>query len=168
MTAPRTRSRVVARWILVATAGATILAPAVGAQPLGPVAPAHALGVPLSGPAELRHRMLGFINRSRTSRGLEPLRIDRRLSAEALGHSRKMARESRIFHTPGLAAIVAGEGGTVFGENLARGRGLRGIRDAWLRRTDTRRILLDPRFRRAGLGVLHRDGFYWVTLQAFD
>ena len=56
----------------------------------------------------------------------------------------------------------------MFGEDVGKGRGLRGIRDAWLRRADTRRILLDPRFHHVGLGVVHVDGFYWVTLQAFD
>jgi hypothetical protein len=26
----------------------------------------------------------------------------------------------------------------------------------------------DPRFHHVGLGVVHADGFYWVTLQVFD
>jgi hypothetical protein len=28
--------------------------------------------------------------------------------------------------------------------------------------------MLDPRFHRVGLGVVHVDGYYWVTFQAFD
>jgi hypothetical protein len=37
-----------------------------------------------------------------------------------------------------------------------------------MRRADTRRIMLDPRFHHVGLGVVHTDGFYWITLQVFD
>jgi hypothetical protein len=79
-----------------------------------------------------------------------------------------MAREQRLFHTQGLVVLIGNAGGTAFGENLGKGRGLQGIRDAWLRQSDTRGILLDARFRHAGLGVVHVDGFYWVTLQAFN
>ena len=56
----------------------------------------------------------------------------------------------------------------MFGEDLGKGRSLEGIRNAWIRRADTRRIMLDPRFEHVGLGVVHVDGFFWVTLQAFD
>ena len=79
-----------------------------------------------------------------------------------------MARKGVISHTPNLADLVRSVGGSVFGEDLGKGRGLRGIRDAWMRRADTRRIMLDPRFGHVGLGVVHADGFYWVTLQVFD
>jgi len=119
------------------------------------------------GPDELRATMLALVNRSREIRGLASLRVNEELSREALSHSRKMARAGAIFHTPNLADLIGGVGGTVFGENVGRGRGLRGIRDAWLREPGTRRVLLDPRFDQVGLGVVHIDGFYWVTLQAF-
>lgn len=167
MTTPRARALVVS--LMAASTLATPLAP--------PSALAHALDpepeeAPISrgapGPDELRATMLALVNRSRESRGLPALRVNEPLSREALSHSRKMARDGAISHTPNLADLVAGEGGTVFGEDVGKGRGLRGIRDVWLREPDTRRILLDPRFNNVGLGVVHTDGFYWVTLQAFD
>jgi uncharacterized protein YkwD len=119
-------------------------------------------------PAEPRARILGLVNRTRVLRDLPRLLVNKRLSDEAYRHSRRMAHDDELSHTPDLAALIHSEGGTVFGENIARGRGLRGIRDAWLRRPDTRSILLDPRFLHVGLGVAHIDGFFWVTLQAFD
>jgi uncharacterized protein YkwD len=79
-----------------------------------------------------------------------------------------MAKTGSITHTSNLAELVRSVGGTVYGEDLGKGRGLEGIRNAWIRRADTRQILLDPRFQHVGLGVVHVDGFYWVTLQAFD
>jgi uncharacterized protein YkwD len=79
-----------------------------------------------------------------------------------------MARSGAISHTPNLADLIRSVGGTVFGEDVGKGRAIVGIRDAWLTRPDTRPILLDPRFHHVGLGVIHIGGFYWVTLQAFD
>jgi uncharacterized protein YkwD len=119
-------------------------------------------------PNDLAKRVLNLVNRSREIRGLPQLRTNRHLSSEALRHSRSMARSGTISHTSNLAGLVSGVGGTVFGEDLGRGRGIQGIRDAWIRRADTRQILLDPRFHHVGIGVVHIDGFYWVTLQAFD
>jgi uncharacterized protein YkwD len=112
--------------------------------------------------------MLDLVNRSRHSRGLPRLHLNLRLSREALKHSRHMARSGAISHTPNLAALIRSVGGTVFGEDVGKGRAIVGIRDAWLRLPDTRSILLDPRFHRVGLGVIHIGGYYWVTLQAFD
>ena len=149
------------RWAVVATVGLALMTPAAAAQAT------RSTARPPS-PAELRDQMLALINRARATRGLASLRLSGRLSAEALGHSRAMAREQRLFHTPGLVVLIGSAGGSVYGENLGKGRGLRGIRDAWLRHGDTRGILLDGRFRHAGLGVVHAAGFYWVTLQAFD
>ena len=117
---------------------------------------------------ELRARVLVLVNRSRMVNGFHALRLNPRLSREALAHSREMARSGDISHTADLATLIHRLGGTVFGEDVARGRGLRGICDAWLHREDTRTVLLDNQFRIVGLGVVHVDGFYWVTLQAFD
>lgn len=112
--------------------------------------------------------MLGLVNHERAAHDLARLRVNMPLSDEALRHSRHMAHEGHLSHTDNLAELVRSQGGTVFGENVARGRGLRGILDAWLRHAETHRIVLDPRFARVGLGVVHVDGFYWVTFQAFD
>lgn len=160
MTTPRTRSRLVVLLMLGTTLTLAVAVPSVHARPY----------VSHRQPSdhELRDKMLGFVDRSRTSRGLPRLELNGRLSREAYDHARRMARTDELTHTPNLADLISDAGGTVFGENLGKGRSLRGIRDAWLRRESTRRILLDPRFRNVGLGVVHVDGFYWVTLQAFD
>jgi len=159
MVSPRTRSRLAASMVLLTLVGVAFIAPAAEAV-TSRDAPAH-------GP-DLAQRMLKMVNRSRGSRGLAPLRMNAHLSKEAFRHSKHMARVGAISHTPNLADLVRGVGGSVFGEDLGKGRGMQGIRDAWLRRADTRRIMLDPRFHRVGLGVVHVDGFFWVTLQAFD
>ena len=160
MTAPRTRSRLVVLMMLGSTLAATFAAPSVHARPQV----AHRQ----PSDHEFRDKILGLVNRSRTSRGLPRLELNLRLSREAHDHSGHMARTDELTHTSNLADLIRGVGGSVFGEDLGKGRSLHGIRDAWLRRATTRRILLDPRFHHVGLGVVHVDGFYWVTLQAYD
>jgi uncharacterized protein YkwD len=158
MTTPRSRSRVAASLVLFALLGAAFVVPS--AHAASRTAPPT--------PQELTKRMLGLVNGAREVRGLPALHTNRHLSSEAMRHSKLMATAGSISHTSNLADLIRGVGGTVFGEDLGRGRGLEGIRDAWLRRTDTRRILLDPRFNHVGIGVIHVDGFYWVTVQVFD
>jgi uncharacterized protein YkwD len=155
----RTRSRLAASFVVLTLVGAAFLVPA-----------AHADTRTAKRPStdELERRMLNMVNQSRELRGLPELRIHDGLSKEAVRHSRHMASTGTISHTPNLAELVRDAGGSVFGEDLGKGRSLRGIREAWLGREDTRRIMLDPRFHRVGLGVVHVDGYFWVTLQAFD
>jgi uncharacterized protein YkwD len=145
--------------MLLALMGVSLVAPSVQAAPRTGVRPTD---------DELARRMLTLVNAARDHHGLATLTMNHRLSGVALRHSKRMARSGTISHTSNLGDLVRSEGGSVYGEDLAKGRGLRGILDAWLERTDTRRILLDPRFRRSGVGVVHVNGFYWVTFQAFD
>jgi uncharacterized protein YkwD len=159
MSTPRTRSRTATSLVVFALVGVAFVAPS---------AQAGIGRSPRPTADELGRKILNLVNRSRHTRGLPELRMHAQLSKEALRHSKRMARTGTIAHTPNLADLVRGVGGSVFGEDLAKGRGLQGIRDAWLRRADTRRILLDPRFLHVGIGVVHVDGYYWVTLQAFD
>jgi uncharacterized protein YkwD len=156
MTTPPGRTRSVVSLAVFAALFLSVSVPAAGAGAKTPPSP-----------TQLRARVLDLVNGTRTGQGLPALRLNRRLSNEALAHSRSMARTGAISHTADLGDLIRNLGGTVFGEDVAKGRGLRGIYDAWLRSSDTRRVLLDPRFREVGLGVVHIDGFYWVTLQAF-
>lgn len=159
MTTPRTRLRVAASVVMFALIGAAFVAP---------FAHADARRTPGSTADQLERRMLNLVNRSREVRGLPQLHLNARLCHEALGHSKRMAKDGAISHTPNLADLVRGVGGSVFGEDVGNGRGLQGIRDEWLRQATTRQIMLDPRFHHVGLGVIHDGGFYWVTFQAFD
>jgi uncharacterized protein YkwD len=158
MTTPGTRSRLAPGLVMLALIAGAFIAPSARAVATKDARPED----------ELAKRMLDLVNRSREVRGLPQLHPSARLCPEALRHSRRMARTGAISHTPNLADLVRGVGGSVFGEDLGKGRGLQGIRDAWLHRSDTRKIMLDPRFHHVGIGVVHVDGFYWVTFQAFD
>ena len=142
MTTPRDRRRLAASLVLLALVGATFVAPS---------AHAGARADRRVTTDEIARHMLSLVNRSRAIAGSGAAH-ERSLRREALRHSRQMATSGSITHTPNLAELVRSLGGSVFGEDLGKGRGLQGIRNAWIRRADTRRILLDPRFRTRRLG----------------
>lgn len=119
-------------------------------------------------PEALADQVLGLVNRSRASHGLRTLRPSTHLWKEALRHTRQMATRMHLFHTPNLGALVAHYGGTIWGENIARGVDLKAIRDKWLKDAGSRVHLLNPKFRWAAVGVVQRGIFYWVTLQLYD
>src|SRR5882672_1994976 len=116
--------------LVVSTAMAAAFATSLTRAQADAQSPTHPASLPAS--SELRDRMLGLVNRSRHTHGLPRLRLNLRLSHEALKHSRQMARAGAISHTPNLSELIRGVGGSVFGEDVGKGRAIVGIRDAWL------------------------------------
>lgn len=159
MTSPHTNPRLALALVSFTVLGAMLVAPSATAGMRTTSPPS---------PGELAHRMLELVNRARDHQGLPVLRMHAHLAAEARHHSTGMASDGALSHTPNLDDLVRDAGGTVFGEDLGKGRGLQGIWEAWLHRANTRQIVLDPRFHHVGLGVVHVGGYYWVTFQAFD
>lgn len=120
------------------------------------------LGGPWAGRAEaatLRTRLLLLINRARESHGVRPLRLSEPLSDDAQRHTRAMIRRDRLFHTEDLSSVLRPYRWRVSGEILGCARWLQGLVRAWLSSGEHRSILLDPRFRRVGLGpIATREG----------
>lgn len=110
-----------------------------------------------------RDRMLGLLNQTRRNHDLPILRLNLDLSNRALGHSRYMAERNRIFHTTNLYATVSQWSPTTWGENVGTARWLRTVRRAWMRSWSHRANILNPRFRRIGIGVAKDGGLVWVT-----
>jgi uncharacterized protein YkwD len=108
--------------------------------------------------------MLGLINDMRTARNLPELRLNHRLSPEALDHSRSMARRAELFHNPLLASIVQPFGATVWGENVGVARTLPRVLALMMASPPHRQHLVDPRLDWIGIGVVKVDGWLWITL----
>jgi uncharacterized protein YkwD len=53
---------------------------------------------------------------------------------------------------------------SVAGENVGAGAGLRALFDAFMHSDAHRANILEPRFRRVGIGICRSDGFIWITL----
>lgn len=143
------------RVVLASVATALVIATPARADTLTPARSTPALSV------------LRLLNAARAERGRPPLRRDRRLARVARRHSRDMvvhryfAHESRTGERPAVriarSGWMRGRRRWTVGENLAWGSGARAdppsIVAAWLRSPAHRRVLLDARFRVAGIGV---------------
>lgn len=124
-----------------------------GALVLGAPRPSRA------GASTLRTRLLLLINAARERSGVAPLRLAERLSDDAERHTRAMIRRDRLFHTEDLASVLRPYRWRVSGEVVGCALRLHGLVRAWLGSPEHRSILLDPRFRRVGLGpVASREG----------
>lgn len=113
--------------------------------------------------ATLRHRMLVMINRVRARHDVHILKLNAELSSVATHHSRRMANQDRIFHTPHLRARLSRYRWTVCGENVGEAGTLRRIRKAWMKSPEHRFNMLLRAYRHIGLGVVFARHRYWVT-----
>jgi uncharacterized protein YkwD len=154
----------------VALAAATILAapapaPAHAQTQCGGVAAAASVAPAAQVSAAVRC----LINRTRSVRGLPALRVNERLRLAAVRHGSDMVRRSYFDH-------VSPDGGTLtdrirrtgylsaaddytLGENIGWGTAElstpESIFQAWMKSPPHRAVILDRRFREAGVGVVH-------------
>jgi uncharacterized protein YkwD len=119
----------------------------------------------------LGNSALCLVNQERTSRGLKPLKLNRRLSNAAAGHARDMVARNYFSHdTLGggdfvarirKAGYVAPRAFPSLGEDLAWGSGSlgtpRSIVQSWMASPGHRANILAPQFREAGMGVAYGD-----------
>jgi uncharacterized protein YkwD len=118
---------------------------------------------PSADAATLRHRMLEIINRVRARHDLHLLRLNVDLSHVAQHHSRRMANQDRIFHTPHLRARLSRYHWSVCGENVGEAGTLRRLRKLWMKSPEHRFNMLLHTYRHIGLGVVLARHRYWVT-----
>ena len=114
--------------------------------------------------AELRllssqeQNLVQAINQTRAAHGAPPLRIGIRLQRAARAHSRAMARTGAFTHGDWYRRLRRnGVRARTLGETIAWGVGLDGTASAivgmWLASPPHRATLLEPRFRRIGVGI---------------
>ncbi|MEA2307711.1 MAG: hypothetical protein QOH43_4991 [Solirubrobacteraceae bacterium] len=104
------------------------------------------------------------LNRERHRFGLRALRLTRSLNRAATSHSRLILRTNQLTHdgtngTPFAARIKRSVHFGLVGETLAwmprgSGTGARTVVALWMRSPAHRATLLDPRYRRIGVGRL--------------
>lgn len=112
--------------------------------------------------------VLRLVNRTRVAHNLVPLRINLSLSVLARKHSYQMAMAGTLFHTVNLSQrMLSRTQATAWGENIAMGPTLGGINNAWLHSAPHRANILNPRYRRAAVGVFRYRGYFWVTFDFY-
>jgi uncharacterized protein YkwD len=143
-----------------------LLVAAPSASAAGACSAAHASPSKASKRALVR-ATLCVLNAHRSRHHLRPLRLNRRLSAAARGHSRAMAQRSFFSHTSlnGASFVtrirrsgyLRGARSWAVGENIAYGSGRRGtpaaIGRAWMNSPGHRANILSRSFRAVGIGI---------------
>ena len=102
--------------------------------------------------------LLQAINQARAARGIPPLRVGVRLRSAARAHSRAMAQSGAFTHGNWYQRLRRhGVRAPTVGETIAWGVGADGTASAivsmWLGSPSHRETMLNPRFRRIGIGV---------------
>lgn len=118
-----------------------------------------------------RVNLLRLLNESRERHDLRTLRPDRSLNRDAMRHTRRMLRRNQLFDPHDLAAMLSDEPWDDIGASVVGcASTLKGLHRALLRHGPHRRILLHPKLRRVGIGVVQtrarnvcRRGWYWAT-----
>ena len=110
-----------------------------------------------------RQRMLQLLNQARRNHGLPVFRLNVELSKSAWAHSKRMAERNRLFHTTNLYEAVRAWSPSTWGENVGVARWLKRVHKLWMQSGGHRINILNPRFRRVGIGVVKARGRVWVT-----
>ena len=110
-----------------------------------------------------RARMLSLLNQTRRNHGLPTFRLNLALSSTAYSHSRAMADRNELYHTANLWNAVRAYSPSPWGENVGYARWLTRVRTMWMQSGGHRANILNPAFRRIGIGVVRARGVLWVT-----
>ena len=108
---------------------------------------------------EFDQNILKLVNIERTTRGLDPLSIDRQLDQAANLHNDEMVRADMMSHQlPGEASLgdrvtATGYSWTRVGENIAAGYTTpEAVVEAWMNSTGHKENILNPEFTHIGIG----------------
>lgn len=102
-------------------------------------------------------------NHERVSRGTHKLRFDHRLSKLANRQSNRMASQNRLHHNPNLAYEARNIPWRILGENVGVGNTVESLHRAFMNSSGHRHNVLNGRYRRVGVGIVHAHGRTWIT-----
>jgi uncharacterized protein YkwD len=113
-------------------------------------------------PTAKERRVLQLVNKARADRGIRVLKMNESLRRKAHRHSVRMSKEGRLFHHSCLTCLASGDWNTI-GENVAKARTIRRAHRALMKSPPHRRNILCGCYRKAGMGVAKRGGWFYVT-----
>lgn len=115
---------------------------------------------PAASAADAAATLTAEVNAARQDAGLPALAVRGDLEAVAVRHSGRMADRGEIYHSNTGSEV---SGWQAVGENVGRGTDLQELHDAFMASSAHRANILSSRFTEIGIGVVQRDGSYWVT-----
>lgn len=147
----------------VAVPGAAVIGTAAAITPVAPATSPQAAEV------------VRLTNEARAAKGLEPVTLDPRLVAAAVGHSRQMAAKQQMAHegigngTPRERILAVSPTAARTAENVAVGQASAAeVMQGWMDSPGHRKNILDPKLRSIGVEVVTgSDGRpYWTQVFA--
>jgi uncharacterized protein YkwD len=118
-----------------------------------------------------RLKLLKMVNAARDKRDLHTLRVDKSLTRDAMRHTRRMLAKNAIYDPRNLDKIMANEPWDDVGASVVGcASELRALHLAFMHHAAHREILLNPKLRRIGIGVVKVDSrnacgrhWFWAT-----
>jgi uncharacterized protein YkwD len=105
-----------------------------------------------------RTKLLNILNRTRVHHDLRPVKINLRLSGDALYWSKVMIRKNRIYDPPNLAQLLTPYSWNDVGADVVGcGSTIREVHKIFMTEAFHRSIILHPKVRRVGIGVVRAD-----------
>jgi uncharacterized protein YkwD len=105
-----------------------------------------------------RTKLLNILNRTRVHHDLRPVKINLRLSEDALHWSKTMIRKNQIYDPPNLAQLLAPYSWNDVGADVVGcGSTIREVHEIFMTEAFHRSIILHPKVRRVGIGVVRAD-----------
>lgn len=104
------------------------------------------------------------VNVARVNNGFGKLRLDPQLSKAARVHTKEMARQASLYHTPSSTLRSRVTNWIVLGENVGVGEGVASLHEAFMNSPAHRDNVLHGGYRHVGIGTKRVDGRLWVTI----
>lgn len=105
-----------------------------------------------------RNKLLNILNRTRVHHDLRPVKINLRLSGDSLHWSKVMIGKNRIYDPPNLAQLLAPYSWNDVGADVVGcGSTIREVHKIFMTEAFHRSIILHPKVRRVGIGVVRAD-----------
>ncbi len=115
----------------------------------------------------IKAKMLELTNASRHRFGLPDLRMDWHLGRASVRHTEVMADTGILVHTSNVVRFIPHDW-TRWGENIGYTTGALGdLQAAFMGSPAHRANILNPGFRRVGIGIVEAGGRLWVTLDFY-
>jgi uncharacterized protein YkwD len=104
-------------------------------------------------------------NQARVGHQVHGLSLSRRISTLARLHSRVMASQNRMFHSPNPSRYLRGINWSTWGENVGYTTGdTADVQRAFMQSLIHRHNILDSRFQHVAVGAVRYGGTLWVTV----
>jgi uncharacterized protein YkwD len=104
------------------------------------------------------------MNRARIDNGRVPLKLDLEVSKVSKVHTRAMAKDASLYHTPSSVLSKRVTHWILLGENVGVGGTVSSLHQAFMNSPHHKANIMLSEFRYVGVGAMKSGGRLWVTV----